>query len=76
MAQVNIEDVVEYQTFRKNPGPLLEQAAGGRTLLVIKGRERVVMLDAAAYNALVQRAERLNRAETGDGHVRSAEIEG
>jgi prevent-host-death family protein len=63
MAQVNIDDIVEYQTFRKNPGPLLEQAANGRTLLVVKGRERVVVLDAATYNALVQRAESLTRIE-------------
>jgi prevent-host-death family protein len=63
MAQVNIDDIVEYQTFRKNPGPLLEQAANGRTLLVVKGRERVVVIDAAAYNALVQRAESLARIE-------------
>ncbi len=64
MAQVNIDDIVEYQTFRKNPGPLLTQAAGGRTLLVVKGRERLVVLDAASYNALVQRAERHDRASS------------
>jgi len=63
MAQVNIDDIVEYQTFRKNPGPLLEQAASGRTLVVVKGRERVVVLDAATYNALVQRAELQPRIE-------------
>ncbi len=76
MAQVNIDDIVEYQTFRKNPGPLLEKAAGGRTLLVVKGRERVVVLDAAAYNALVQRAERHNRIEPAEGRVARAEMEG
>ena len=66
MAQVNIDDIVEYQTFRKNPGPLLAQAASGRTLLVVKGRERVVVLDAATYNALVQRAEGLAHIQPGD----------
>jgi prevent-host-death family protein len=56
MAQVDIEDVVEYQTFRKNPGPLLTRAATGRPLLVVKGRERLIVLDAEAYQELVQRA--------------------
>lgn len=58
MAQVNISDVIEYPTFRKNPGPLLNRAAEGRTLLLLKGRERLIVVDADAYEELVRRAER------------------
>jgi len=68
MAQVEIEDVVEYQTFRKNPGPLLARAANGRPLLVIKGRERLIVLDAEAYQELVQRAAQALQPETALPH--------
>lgn len=57
MAQVEIDDIIEYQRFRKNPGPLLNRVASGRPLLVLKGRVRVVVVDAALYNSLVQQAE-------------------
>ena len=73
MAQVDIEDVVEYQTFRKNPGPLLTRAATGRPLLVIKGRERLIVLDAEAYQELVQRAAQatmLNETAPRNGTAR------
>ncbi|MEO8289087.1 MAG: hypothetical protein ABI670_21970 [Chloroflexota bacterium] len=63
MAQVNINDVIEYPTFRKNPGPLLNRAAEGRPLLLIKGRERLIVVDAEAYEELVRRAERAEHIE-------------
>ncbi len=56
MAQVDINDIVEYQVFRRNPGPLLARAAEGRPLLLLKGRTRFVIVDAESYNSLVQRA--------------------
>ncbi|MEA2574957.1 MAG: hypothetical protein QOH93_2255 [Chloroflexia bacterium] len=57
MDKVNIalSDIVEYQSFRRNPGPVIMRASG-RPMLVIKGRKKVVMLDAAEYELLVQRA--------------------
>ena len=61
MAQVNIGDIIEYPTFRKNPGPLLNRAAEGRPLLLLKGRERIILMDAEAYEELVSRAERAER---------------
>jgi hypothetical protein len=67
MVQVNISDVIEYPTFRKNPGPLLNRAAEGRPLLLLKGRERLIVVDAEAYEDLVRRAERAERLETVDG---------
>ncbi len=57
MAQVDINDIVEYQVFRRNPGPLLARAAEGRPLLLLKGRTRFVIVDAESYNSLVQRAD-------------------
>ncbi|MEO8288790.1 MAG: hypothetical protein ABI670_20415 [Chloroflexota bacterium] len=63
MAQVNIRDIVEYPTFRKNPGPLLSRATEGRTLLLLKGRERIVIMDAETYEDLVNRAARLEQYE-------------
>ena len=56
MAQVDINDIVEYQVFRRNPGPLLARAAEGRPLLLLKGRTRFVIVDADSYNSLVRRA--------------------
>ena len=58
MEQVNIAltDIVEYQTFRRNPGPVITRATEGRPMLVIKGRKRVVVLDASKYEQLVLRA--------------------
>ncbi len=56
MAQVDINDIVEYQVFRRNPGPLLARAAEGRPLLLLKGRTRFVIVDAESYNSLVQKA--------------------
>jgi PHD/YefM family antitoxin component YafN of YafNO toxin-antitoxin module len=58
MDKVNIalSDIVEYQSFRRNPGPVIMRASAGRPMLVIKGRKKVVMLDAAEYEMLVQRA--------------------
>ena len=58
MDKVNIalSDIVEYQSFRRNPGPVIMRASEGRPMLVIKGRKKVVMLDAAEYELLVQRA--------------------
>ncbi|HYP18916.1 MAG TPA: hypothetical protein VEY08_02500 [Chloroflexia bacterium] len=56
MAQVDINDIVEYQVFRRNPGPLLARAAEGRPLLLLKGRTRFVIVDAESYNSLVRRA--------------------
>jgi prevent-host-death family protein len=60
MEQVNIAltDIVEYQTFRRNPGPVIMRATEGRPMLVIKGRKRVVVLDASKYEQLVLRAAR------------------
>lgn len=66
MAQVNIGDIIEYPTFRKNPGPLLNRAAEGRPLLLLKGRERIILMDAEAYEELVRRAEK------AEGYERSA----
>ena len=63
MAQVNIGDIIEYPTFRKNPGPLLNRAAEGRPLLLLKGRERIILMDAETYEELVSRAERAERYE-------------
>lgn len=66
MAQVNIGDIIEYPTFRKNPGPLLNRAAEGRPLLLLKGRERIILMDAETYEELVSRAERAERHERLD----------
>jgi hypothetical protein len=66
MAQVNIGDIIEYPTFRKNPGPLLNRAAEGRPLLLLKGRERIIMMDAETYEELVSRAERAERYERAE----------
>ena len=66
MAQVEIDDIIEYQRFRKNPGPLISRAASGRPLLVLKGQQRVVVVDAASYNSLVQQA-RNGMAATDSG---------
>ncbi len=59
MNKVNIalSDIVEYQSFRRNPGPVIMRASEGRPMLVIKGRKKIVMLDAAQYEQLVQRAQ-------------------
>ncbi len=53
---IALSDIVEYQSFRRNPGPVIMRASAGRPMLVIKGRKKVVMLDAAEYEQLVQRA--------------------
>jgi len=66
MAQVNINDVIEYPIFRKNPGPLLNRAAEGRPLLLIKGRERLIVVDAEAYEELVRQAERAQRLDAAE----------
>jgi hypothetical protein len=61
--EVNIAltDIVEYQTFRRNPGPIITRATEGRPMLVIKGRKKVVMIDADEYQQLVLRALRQER---------------
>ncbi|MEA2574961.1 MAG: hypothetical protein QOH93_2259 [Chloroflexia bacterium] len=64
MAQVDINDIVEYQVFRRNPGPLLARAAEGRPLLLLKGRTRFVIVDAESYNSLVQKAADGDHAAT------------
>lgn len=58
MDEVNIAltDIIEYQTFRRNPGPIITRATSGRPMLVVKGRKKVVMLDAADYEKLVLKA--------------------
>jgi len=58
MDEVNIAltDIIEYQTFRRNPGPIITRATSGRPMLVVKGRKKVVVLDAADYGRLVLRA--------------------
>jgi PHD/YefM family antitoxin component YafN of YafNO toxin-antitoxin module len=63
--QVNIAltDIVEYQTFRRNPGPIITRATEGRPMLLIKGRKRVVMLDASKYEQLVRRASMNERPD-------------
>lgn len=63
MAQIEMDDIVEYQRFRRNPGPLLDRAAEGRPLLLLKGRKRLVVLDMAAYNQLTQQAGQAISAE-------------
>jgi|GEM_PF-3776160 len=63
MAQIEMDDIVEYQRFRRNPGPLLDRAAEGRPLLLLKGRKRLVVLDMAAYNQLTQQAGQVISAE-------------
>lgn len=65
MAQVNLQDVVDYKTFRTNPGPQLEQALHGHPVLVVKGHQRFVVLDAAEYNSLVDRLEQLEQSAEG-----------
>ncbi len=67
MAQVDINDIVEYQVFRRNPGPLLARAAEGRPLLLLKGRTRFVIVDAESYNSLVRRAAGGDHAVEPDG---------
>ena len=69
MAQVNINDVIKHPTFRKNPSPLLNRAAEGLALLLIKGREDLIVVDAEAYEELVFRAERVERPEAVE-HLR------
>ncbi len=73
--QVNIAltDIVEYQTFRRNPGPIITRATEGRPMLVIKGRKRVVVLDAAKYEQLVLRA---SRNESRASHEKRTGTEG
>ena len=71
MAPVDINDIVEYQVFRRNPGPLLARAAQGRPLLLLKGRTRFVIVDADSYNSLVKHA-----AEAGYPQGDEAEGEG
>lgn len=68
MVQVNISDVIEYPTFRKNPGPLLKRAAEGRPLLLLKGQERLIVVDAEAYEDLVRRAEQAETLQVPGGH--------
>jgi len=66
MDDVNIAltDIIEYQTFRRNPGPIITRATSGRPMLVVKGRKKVVMLDAADYERLVLRATEWERHAT------------
>ena len=66
MAQVQLRDVVDYKSFRMNPGPQLEQASKGRPVLVVKGRQRFVVLDAEHYDAIVERLEQLEKLEHED----------
>ena len=64
---IGLNDIVEYGTFRRNPGPLIKRATTqGRPLLVIKGRQRVVVLEAAEYERLVRRAVRNDSHHTSD----------
>ncbi len=77
MAQVEIDNIVEYQTFRKNPGPLLTRVSGGQPLLVLKGRMRLVIVDAAVYNDLVTQATGAARQPESAGTTTAASpIEG
>lgn len=59
MAQVHLQNVVDYKSFRTNPGPQLEQARDGRPVLVVKGQQRFIVLDADQYNHIVERLEQL-----------------
>lgn len=63
MAHIQIQDIIEYQTFRQNPGPMLSRAAKRGPLMVVKGRERLIVLEANEYDRLM---ERLALAELGD----------
>ena len=65
MAQVQLRDVVDYKSFRMNPGPQLEQASKGRPVLVVKGRQRFVVLDADSYDDIVERLEQLEQLQRG-----------
>lgn len=66
MAQVHLNNVVDYKSFRTNPGPQLEQALRGRPVLVVKGQQRFIVLDADYYNHIVERLEQLERDTTPD----------
>jgi len=59
MAQVHLQNVVDYKSFRTNPGPQLEQALNGRPVLVVKGQQRFIVLDADEYSHIVERLEQL-----------------
>lgn len=76
MAQVQLRNVVDYKSFRTNPGPQLEQASKGRPVLVVKGTQRFVVLDAEYYDAIVERLERLEQLTHLDGPVQSTGTEG
>lgn len=64
MAQVHLRDVVDYKSFRVNPGPQLEQASKGRPVLVVKGQQRFIVLDAEYYDTIVERLEQLEQMES------------
>lgn len=56
---IALEDIYDYGRFRRNPGPIMQRASTQRRpLLVIKGRQRVVVINASAYEDLVLRAGR------------------
>lgn len=65
MAKIQLRDVVDYKSFRMNPGPQLEQASNGRPVLVVKGRQRFVVLDADSYDHIVERLEQLEQLQRG-----------
>jgi hypothetical protein len=65
MAKIQLRDVVDYKSFRMNPGPQLEQASNGRPVLVVKGRQRFVVLDADSYDDIVERLEQLEQLQRG-----------
>ena len=63
------EDTVErcggLQELQDDPGPQLEQASNGRPVLVVKGRQRFVVLDADSYDDIVERLEQLEQLQRG-----------
>ena len=65
MAKIQLRDVVDYKSFRMDPGPQLEQASNGRPVLVVKGRQRFVVLDADSYDDIVERLEQLEQLQRG-----------
>jgi len=72
MAKIQLRDVVDYKSFRMNPGPQLEQASNGRPVLVVKGRQRFVVLDADSYDDIVERLEQLEQLQRGREPMQSS----
>lgn len=72
MAKIQLRDVVDYKSFRMNPGPQLEQASNGRPVLVVKGRQRFVVLDADSYDDIVERLEQLEQLQRGRESMQSS----